>query len=295
MPPHSFFAFLALTCACYNAHAEVTVRDDAGVKVRLAKPARRIVSLAPHVTENLYAAGAGERLVGAVSYSDFPEAVRKLPNVGGYDRPDLEAIVALKPDLVVGWQSGNPPAVLNKLQSLGIPVFLTEPGRLADIPANIEKLGRLAGAEAVAERAAENVRGRLADLRRQYAGKPVVTVFYQAWHQPLLTVGGSQIISDVIRLCGGENVFAGLASKAPTVSVEAVLAADPEVILASGMGKETPVGLDGWRAWPRLRAVLRENLFQVHPDLLQRPTPRLLDGAERVCRHLETARWRRGR
>ncbi len=285
---------LILCCGIsLNVSAEVTARDDAGVQVRLAKPARRIVSLAPHATENLYAAGAGDRLAGAVSYSDFPEAARKLPNVGSYDRPDLEAIVALRPDLVVGWQSGNPPAALARLQSLGIPVFLTEPGRLGDIPAGIEKLGRLAGTQAAAQAAADAFRGRFADLRRQYAGRSVVSVFYQAWHRPLWTVGGSQVISDVIRLCGGENVFGQLPGKAPTVSVEAVLAADPEGIIASGMGKDTPVGLEDWRAWPDLRAVARGNLFQVHPDLLQRPTPRILEGAEQVCRHLETARGRR--
>jgi iron complex transport system substrate-binding protein len=279
--------------AMTTANAEVIVRDDSGATLRLPAPARRIVSLAPHATENLYAAGAGGRLVGAVEYSDYPEAAQRLPSVGGYSRPDLEAIVALKPDLVVAWQSGNADAVVRKLQSLGLNVYRTQPDRLEDIPANIEKLGRLAGSEAVAGRAAADFRQRLAALRKRYSARPPVPVFYQAWHQPLLTVGGGQIISDVIRLCGGENIFAGLAAKAPSVSVEAVLAADPEAIVASGMGHDTPVGLDDWRAWKKMRAVARGNLFHVSADLMQRPTPRLLDGAEQLCRHLETARARR--
>ncbi len=276
-----------------TAQAEIVLRDDTGATVRLPAPARRIVSLAPHATENLFAAGAGRQLVGAVDYSDYPEAAKRIRNVGSYERPDLETIVALKPDLVVVWQSGNAGGVVKRLQALGLPVYQTQPDRLEDIPANIENLGRLAGSEAVAARVAADFRQRLATLRQRYATRPAVPVFYQAWHQPLLTVGGDQIISDVIGLCGGANVFAGLAAKAPTVSVEAVLAANPEAIVASGMGRDTPIGLDDWRHWKRIQAVSRDNLFFVSADLMQRPTPRLLEGAEQLCRHLETARGRR--
>jgi iron complex transport system substrate-binding protein len=284
---------LPLSFVLTTAQAQVTVQDDAAKTVNLSAPARRIISLAPHITENLFAAGAGGRIVGAVDYSDYPEAARRIANVGGYSRPDLEAILALRPDLVVAWRSGNPEGVVSKLRSLGLTVYQTQPDRLEDIPASIEKLGRLAGSEAAAHRAAADFRRRLADLRQRYGTRPPVPVFYQAWHQPLLTVGGSQIISDVIRLCGGENIFAGLDSKAPSVTVEAVLAADPEAIVASGMGRDTPIGLSDWRAWKRMQAVKRGNLFHVSADLMQRPTPRLLEGAEQLCRHLETARGRR--
>lgn len=287
-----FVATLLAACLA-TAHAEVTVRDDTGATLRLPAPARRIVSLAPHATENLFAAGAGERLVGAVDYSDYPEAARKIRNVGSYERPDLETIAALKPDLVVAWQSGNIGGLVQRLQALGLPVYQTQPDHLDDIPANIEKLGRLAGSEAVSRPAAAAFRQRLAKLRTQYSTRPPVRVFYQAWHQPLLTVGGGQIISEVMQLCGGENIFAGLESKAPSVSVEAVIAANPEAIVASGMGYDTPVGLEDWRQWKRMRAVARNNLFHVAADLMQRPTPRLLDGAEQLCRQLETARGRR--
>ncbi|MBI5329829.1 MAG: cobalamin-binding protein [Betaproteobacteria bacterium] len=284
----------ALSCLFGSAvQAEVTVRDDSGAEVRLSQPARRIVSLAPHATENLYAAGAGARLVGAVDYSDFPEAALALPRVGGYSRPDLEAVLALKPDLVVAWVSGNPPVVVEKLRALGVPVYLTQPDRLEDIANGIEKLGRLAGSEPEAEKAAARFRQRLAALRGRHAARPAVPLFYQVWHQPLLTVGGGQIISEVIRLCGGENVFAALPGKAPAVSVEAILAANPEAIVASGMGRDAPVGLERWKPWSRMKAVARGNLFFVPSDLLQRPTPRLLDGAEQLCGQLETVRGRR--
>ncbi len=276
-----------------TAQAEIVIPDDTGAAVRLPAPARRIVSLAPHATELLFAAGAGGRLVGAVEYSDYPEAAKRVPRVGGYSNPDLERIVALKPDLVLVWQSGNAAATVSRLQALGLTVYQSQPDRLDDIPASIEKLGRLAGSETEARRAAAAFRQRLVALRKQYSPRQAVPMFYQAWHQPLLTVGGSQIISDVIRLCGGENIFAGLAAKAPSVSMEAVLAADPEAIVASGMGRDTPIGLDDWRRWTRMKAVARGNLFPISADLMQRPTPRLLDGAEQLCRHLETARGRR--
>lgn len=275
------------------ARGEVTVEDGAGRQVRLAAPARRIVSLAPHVTELLYAAGAGERLVGAVEYSDYPAAARALPRVGGYAQPDLEGIVALRPDLVVGWASGNPPAQTARLEALGLTLYYSEPRRLDAIPAELERLGRLAGSEAAADAAAAAFRARLDALRGRYAGRLPVPLFYQIWDRPLLTVGGVHIISDLIGLCGGVNVFGALAGLTPQLDREAVLAADPEAIIASGMGEARPEWLDEWRQWPQLLAVKRGNLFFIHPDLIQRHTPRLLDGAERLCGELEEARGRR--
>jgi iron complex transport system substrate-binding protein len=243
---------LALFACCIGlGHAEISLRDDSGATLRLAQPARRIVGLAPHVTETLFAAGAGDRLVGAVDYSDYPEAARRLPRVGSHAQLDLEAIVALKPDLAVGWASGNSLAHVAKLRALGIPVFLVEPARIDDIAPGIERLGRLAGTESAARAAATALRERLQALRARHGARPTVRTFYEIWQQPLTTVGGTQIIGDVIRLCGGENVFAGLGALAPRLSVEAVLAADPEAIVASGMDEARPEWLDDWRRWDR--------------------------------------------
>ena len=275
------------------AHTEIIVRDDTGATIHLPQAAKRIVSLAPHITENLYAAGAGAKLVGAVEYSDYPVAAKRVRRVGDYMRPDLETIVALKPDLVLTWKSGNADSSIAKLKALGLNVFQSQPDRLDDIPASIEAIGRLAGSETTANTTANAFRQRLAKLRARYGKRPNVPLFYQAWHQPLLTIGGDQIISDVIRLCGGTNVFAQLPSLAPSVSIEAVLAADPEAVVASGMGYDTPVGLNDWKRWKKFTATARGNLFFVPADLMQRATPRLLDGTEMLCRHLETARGRR--
>lgn len=275
------------------ALADIVVRDDTGQEVRLKEPARRIVSLAPHVTESLYAAGAGDRLVATVDYSDYPEAARRLPRVGGYSRIDLEAVTALRPDLIITWQSGNPPAQVDKLRALGLPVFVTQPNQMEDVASLLERFGRLTGSEAAAQSAARHFSSRLASLRQANAGKPTVRVFYQVWKNPLTTVGGPQIISSAIRLCGGENVFGNLQQMAPTVSLEAVLQADPEVIVATGMGDAAPEWLDDWKKWSRLTAVKRGNLFHINPDIMQRHTPRILDGTERLCAALDQARSRR--
>lgn len=291
-----FARFLALTATVAllpAAHAELVFKDDTGREIRLKAPAKRIITLAPHATELLYAAGAGDRLIGTVDYSDFPPAAKKIPRVGSYDRFDLEAISALKPDLIIAWETGNPAAQVEKLKALGLTVYVTQPNRMEDVAGQLEQLGRLAGTEATANAAAAQFRQRLETLRRSNAGKPKIRVFYQIWVTPLMTVGGPQIITSAIQLCGGENVFGNLAQMAPTVSVEAVLAADPEAIVATGMGDARPEWLNDWNKWPRMTAVKRGNLFHIHPDLMQRHTPRILEGAEKLCADLDVARSRR--
>ena len=286
---------LAALLLCVGvAHAEIVVRDDAGSDVRLPMPARRIVSLAPHITEDLFAVGAGDRMVGTVDYSDYPAAAKRIARIGGFSRFDLEAIVALRPDLVIGWQTGNSAAQLERLRVVGLPVFVTQPNRIEDVAVDLERLGRLAGSEVPARAAAAAFRERLEALKNRYSGLPSVRTFYQVWNQPIMTVGGEQIISDAIRICGGTNVFGRLPGMAPTVSEEAVIAANPEAIVASGMGEARPDWVDYWRRWPQIAAAARNNLFFVPPDLIQRHTPRLLDGTERLCEALDTARRRRG-
>ncbi|OHC61334.1 MAG: cobalamin-binding protein [Rhodocyclales bacterium GWA2_65_19] len=289
--------FLLLLCllVVLPARAEIVATDVGGTRITLAAPARRIVSLAPHITELLFAAGAGERVVGNVEYGDYPPAAKALPKVGGYSRLDLEAIVALKPDLVMGWESGNAPASIARLRAMGLSVYLSQPNLIADIGGELELIGRLAGTETAANAAATAFRERYARLVARYSQRPPVEVFYQIWKQPLMTVNRKQIISDAMRLCGGRNVFAQLPILAPTVTVEAVIAANPEVIVASGMGESRPEWLDDWRRWTTLAAVARDNLYFVPPELIQRHTPRILDGAEKLCAHLETARAKRAK
>jgi len=288
------FLMLTATVALFApAHAELVFKDDTGREVRLKAPARRIVTLAPHATEILHAAGAGDRLVGTVDYSDYPPSAKALPRVGSYERLDLEAIAALKPDVVIAWETGNPAGQVEKLRTLGLTVYASQPNRMEDIAAQIERFGQLAGSEVLASTAAAQFRQRLETLRRANARKPTVRVFYQIWNNPLMTVGGPQIISDAIQLCGGENVFGTLPQMASTVSVEAVLAANPEAIVATGMGEARPDWLSDWNKWMRMTAVARGNLFHIDPDIMQRHTPRILDGAEQLCAALDVSRSRR--
>jgi len=281
---------LLLLCLPLWAQAAVTVSDGSGRRITLAQPAQRIVSLAPHLTELLFAAGAGERVVGVVSYSNWPPAARELPAVGSYNALDLERVLALRPDLVLAWESGNNSAQLERLERLGLTVYRHEPHVLEDIPHMLEQIGRLAGSAAVADAAAAQWRARLRHLRARHAQAAPLTVFYQVWHQPLMTVSGAHLISAAIELCGGRNVFAALPALAPQVSLEAVLAADPQVIIASGMAEERPDWLDNWKRWPQLAAVRDDNLYFIPPDLLQRAGPRFIDGIEQMCRALESAR-----
>lgn len=274
---------LTLCCCSLPLQAEVTVQDDTGRNVRIPQAATRIVSLAPHLTEQLFAIGAGEKIVGAVDYSDYPEAAKAIPRVGGYSRLDLERILVLKPDLVVAWQSGNDARAVERLQDLGLTVYVSEPRHLPDIADSMVRLGTLAGVPEKGRQQAEAFRQHLDALRHQFQGEIKRTVFYQIWNQPLMTVSGRHLINDVITLCGGRNIFADLEVLTPNVSLEAVLAANPEVIIASGMGKERPEWLNEWKRWPHLSAVKNSRLFVIDPNIIQRATPRLLLGAEKMC------------
>ncbi len=286
----------ALACAA-TARASVSVVDDSGAAVTLAAPAQRVISLAPHATELIYAAGGGTKLVGAVDYSDYPPAAQRVPRVGDNRALDLERIAALKPDLIVVWRHGNAQRETDRLRALGIPLFFSEPRTLDDVATSLTRLGQLLGTQASAQAAAAHYRDAIAQLRARYAAQPTVTVFYQVWDRPLMTLNGSSLFSQVIALCGGRNVFAGLAPLVPTVSDEAVLAADPEVIMTTGPGAsaaDQPLpSLARWRAWPRLTAVAHGNLFAIDGDLLSRPGPRVAQGAALLCRDLDMARERR--
>jgi iron complex transport system substrate-binding protein len=245
----------------------------------------------------LYAAGGGAQMAGAVTYSDYPPAARQLPRVGDNKALDLERIVALRPDLIVVWRHGNAERQIERLRELHVPLFFSEPHRLDDIAVTLMKLGQLLGTSAVADRAAVQYRHDIAQLRARYAARPPVDVFYQVWDQPLMTLNGTHMISDVIALCGGRNVFARLEPLVPTVSTEAVLAANPEAIVTAAPGAtapDTPLPqLDRWRAWPAVTAVARNNLFTIDGDLINRPAPRIVQGATQLCEDLELARARR--
>ena len=277
--------FFAMT-----TQASISVVDDSGRTVEIKKTAQRIISLAPHVTESLFAAGAGNKIIGAVSYSDYPEAAKKIPRVGGYPSLDLEKIVSLKPDLVIAWTSGNSSKQVEKLISLGLTVFMSEPRYPEDIAKTIQRFGMLAGTNDTASKSYDDFMQHYQSLKNRYSNKEKVKVFYQIWNKPLMTISGAHLISDIITLCGGENVFADLKILTPRISLEYVLASKADVIVSGGMGKARPDWLDDWKAWPSLPAVKNKQLYFVEPALMQRVGPRILSGADKLCEILDKAR-----
>ncbi len=256
----------------------------------LARPAQRIVALAPSLAELAHAAGAGARLVGVSRHSDFPPAVRALPQVGDAARVDFEGVAALKPDLVLAWRSGNSPADVERLEQLGYPAYVSEPRRLADIARHLRAIGTLAGTQGAAGKAAEEFERGIDALLFDYSFKRRIRVFYEVWRKPLMTVNGAHLISDVITTCGGENVFADFAQLTPTIDAEALIAAKPQAILGGGGDAEKWLRERRERALAPLKPV---PVFYVDPDLVQRPTPRILEGARAVCSALEQVRARR--
>jgi iron complex transport system substrate-binding protein len=270
--------------------AEVVVTDETGHEVVLMQPAQRIVSLAPHITEQLFAVGAGPQVVGVVAFSNYPEAAKQIPSVGGYGNVDLEALLQLKPDLVVGWEGGNDGRLLEKLEELGLKLYRSAPVHLPDIATGLRNLGKLSGHTDKGLAQATIFTSRLEQLHKMNQGKPPLRVFYQIWNRPLMTVSGDHLISDVIRLCGGENVFDDMTTLTPTISEEAVITANPELIIAIGMAEERPEWLDEWRKWKTIKAVRNGELRSIPPDLLQRATPRLLEGATQMCALIKEAK-----
>jgi iron complex transport system substrate-binding protein len=250
----------------------------------------RIVSLAPSLTEIAYAAGAGAVLVGTVEYSDYPAAARQLPRVGDGWRVDVEQVLALRPDLVLAWSSGTPQATIEQLESVGLRVVPVSTFRLADVPAALRLVGRLAGTESVAEVAAVRFEGEVVRLRARHAGARVLSVFIQIDDQPLYTVGGRHVLSEVAELCNGRNVFADLTQVAPQVDLEAVLARNPQVILSTDDTVADPAA--GWRRWPQLAAVRTGSVYALPSDLVARATPRLVEGVAAACAALDDARGR---
>lgn len=274
------------------ASAAITVNDDDGRPVTLQKPAQRVIALAPHVTELLYAAGGAERLIAAVAYSDYPEAAKRLPQVGSHSGIDMERVAALKPDLIVVWMHGSSERQIDQIRALGIPMFHSEPRKLDDIATNLSRLGKLMGTEAVADPAAADLRKRLGAMQARYARRAPVRMFYQVWDKPLYTLNDGHILSDAMRLCGGENVFGKLKVTAPVVTVEAVLQEDPEALF-SGERSPTDIGLNLWKPFTTMTAVRRGNLFSIDGNLLNRSGPRMIAGAEILCEKLDIVRQRR--
>jgi iron complex transport system substrate-binding protein len=280
-------ALLAVAQAAAPA-AAVTAVDDEGTAVTLTQPAQRIVSLAPHLTEQLFAIGAGATIVGTTEHADYPPAARDIARVGRAHSIDLERVAALRPDLILIWGSGFPPATLEAVRRLGAPVFISEPRTLDDVAGSLRRLGTLTGRDGDA--AAADFADKVARLRAAYGGRSPVRVFYQVWDSPLMTLSGRHVVSEAIVLCGGRNVFADLAPIAPQVSVEAVLAADPQLIVTAEPGARPGAGLAQWQRFPRLAATRLGQFATLDADRINRHGPRLADEIAALCAAIDRTR-----
>lgn len=275
---------LTLTAFVQSANARIRVVDDAGQTLVFAAPVKRIVSAAPHITELLFAAGAGDKIVGTVRFSDFPESAKAIPLIGDSNGLDLERIVALEPDVIIAWLSGGGTLQLQRLRTLGIPIYLSEPRTFGDISSSLIRFGQLTGSEAAARAVAQSFSARIESLRDRYARLRPVSVFYQAWTRPLITISGEHLISDVIRLCGGINVFAALQALTAVVGAESVLAAHPDAVVTTD--DEEPAAREFWDRFKSVDA----KLIVLDGDTIARHTPRIADGASALCEQLEAVR-----
>lgn len=257
-----------------------------------AEPPRRIVSLSPHITELLFAVGAGDALVGVDAWSDYPPAARLIPRVGDVFALDVERLLSLKPDLVLYWESGTPRQQQEQLRMLNLPLMGTEQRHLTDIETALVDFGRLTGHARQGREAAAKFRATRLALIARYANRPRLRVFYQVWDRPLYTLTGEHVVNEALEICGGINVFAGLSGLAPAVDVEAVLARNPDVIIVAATGPEGERQVRAWDRFPTLSAVKTHRLYMLDPNLLNRMTPRILDGVESLCKALDQARLR---
>jgi ABC-type Fe3+-hydroxamate transport system substrate-binding protein len=278
-----FFALIAVP----SLWADIQVVDDAGDRLILEQPATRIISLVPHATEMLFNIGAGDLIQATVAFADYPDAARQLPRVGDFNALNTEAIISLDPDLLIAFTSGANQAQINRLRQLGYPVFTSDPQTFSDIERTLRQFGELTGRESSAGQTADAFMAGINELHDEYANKQTLSVFYQVWHDPIITLNGDTFISDVITLCGGINVFAELPMTSPQVSLEAVINKNPEVIVT---GPSDSGEASSWQQWPQLQAVAHNAVIETDPDTLHRPTPGLLTGAASLCSNMDAVR-----
>lgn len=266
--------------------ATVTLYDDTGQRVAVANSPQRIISLAPGATEMLFAAGAGARVIATVDFADEPAAAKHVPRIGDVTSVDMERLVALHPDVVVVWPGGGNPAQIEKIALLGIPVYRQQVNRLADLPVSLRRLGMLAGEPVVADRAAQDLEGHLARLARDYGGGQHPTVLLEVWNRPLYTVGGTHLMSDALSLCGARNVFGDLRDLGPVINTEAVIARNPDIIVAAAPPGEAASWIADWKRLGSLKAVRTGRLIAFEDQRLSRLGPSVIDATEALCKEL---------
>ena len=281
---------VAQSRAVSPADSPIVLTDDTGQRVSLPHAARRIISLAPGATEMLFAVGAGGQLVATVEYSDEPPAAKQVPRIGDVTAVDIERLVAMHPDLVVVWPGGGNPAQIEKIAQLGIPIYRQQVNRFADLPVSLRRLGALTSDRSVADRAARSLDESLARLAHEYGGGKHPTVLLEVWNRPIYTVGGTHLMSDALTLCGVRNVFGDLKELGPVVSTEAVIARNPDIIVAAAPPGEGASWLEEWKRFGSLNAVRNGRLISFEDQRLSRLGPSVVSATEGLCKALAAAK-----
>jgi len=270
--------------------AAIEVIDDNGDKIKLANVAQRIISLSPNTTEILFHIGAGKKIVGADEYSNYPPAANEIVRVNNHAAANYELILSLKPDIVIAWQSGNGEKIISRIRELGIPVFVVETGNLQDIPHLYRRLGQLSGYAKQSDIQATIFSQRLEHLRQTYKNSEKVRLFYQIWNEPLMTLNGDHMVTDMIELCGGINIFSDADALVPYVNIESVLAENPQIIISGGNKKSDLLDSEFWQKWKGISAVKNQHLYAIPSDLLQRHSDRILEGTRLICEYIDLVR-----
>lgn len=266
-----------------------TVKDDKGHSITLKNPAKRIISLAPDLTEDLFAIGAGDKIVGVIQGSDYPSDAKNILKVASYHHLDIEALISTHPDLIVTWSQG---VNISTLAKWGIPIYVSDPKKLTDIPRTLQNLGCLVDEFQKAKQIAKNYMQRYHKLAEKFSRQPPIRVFYQIWTTPVITIAKGSWINEAITFCGGKNVFESLKGAAPEITIEAVIIENPDIIISSIKKEEWK---NTWLAWSDLQAVKEKRLLTVHSDLIERPGPRLMDGVTELCIAMNDSRKNRGK
>lgn len=253
-------------------------------------PAQRIVALAPHIVESLFDIGAGDRIVATVDFADYPAQALNIPRVGGYYGIQIEKIIALNPDLVVVWQGGNKATDIEQLEKLGLPLLYSDGKNIEGVAEELIKLGKATGLEKSAAKVAQQYKDKLQQITTQYQGKKPVSVFYQLWSQPLMSINKNTWIHQLIEVCGGNNVFANSTTDYPQLSMENVIVAAPELIVIPTEKSDKPQPIVDWQKWPSIPAVANNHFVNVNADLIHRYSRRMLTGLEKMCEDIDKFR-----
>jgi iron complex transport system substrate-binding protein len=284
---HVLFSTLLASVVSFVHAQNITSTDDAKQSIAFTKPALRIITLAPSLTELAFAAGAGDKVVAVSAYSDYPLIAKKLPQVSNASGVSFESLLALKPDLVLAWKSGNRASDLQRIRDFGIPVFAIEIERMNDVPRALRNIGLLAATSQISERAAAEFEQRINALRADNTAKSKVSVFFEISREPLMSVNRNHAISEIIRLCGGENSFADMAPLVFVTPLEALFSKQPDAIIYTSSDASEKMLSPRYRG---LRASDAKRIYRIPADPILRTGPRMAEGAANVCASLDQAR-----